>query len=202
MSYPLMRLLTDVVLPLLIPVLIIATRHRAGGAIIASSVLALAIFCLLGFSIGRAAGSDGILNVSVLQLHFFLYSGGDLAALSGWTLALYETVRAQRRQWVAGLTAAGVGSWLALYLASGVGPCVFAALFIPSTSCAPFSPALLVVVFLFVLAGPATTLVYGLRVHRHGQRESISPPGGPDAVLAGEQAEDTDVELEIRAERL
>jgi hypothetical protein len=201
MSFPLMEFLADVVLPLMIPVLIIATRRRAGGAIIAFSAVALAGFSVLGFSIGRAAVGDGILDVSVLQLHFFLYGGGNLAALAGWTLALYDAVRAQRRQWVAGLTAASVGSWLALYLASGAGPCILAGLFIPSSSCAPFSPAILIVVFLFVLAGPATTLAYGLRVGRHAH---IAPTlqGIPSAASAVEQMGDPDAELEIHAEKL
>jgi hypothetical protein len=196
-----MEFLANVVLPLMIPVLIIATRRRPGGAIIAFSVVALAGFSVLGFSVGRAAVSDGFGNESLLELHFLLYGGGNLAALAGWTLALYDAVRMQRRQWVGGLTAAGIGSWLTLFLASGAGPCVLAALFIPSTACAPFSPAILVVVFLFVLAGPATTLAYGLRVDRRAQHASTLP-GLPSAASAGQQMGDPDSELEIRSERL
>lgn len=201
MSFPLLEFVGNVLLPLMIPVVIIAARRRAGGAIVAFAAVALAGFSVLGFSVGRAAVSDGFGNESVVELHFLLYSGGSLAAFAGWTLALYDAVRMQRRQWVGGLTAASIGSWLALFLASGAGPCTFAALFIPDPSCAPFSPAILIVVFFFVLAGPATTIAYGLRAGRHAH---IAPtlPGLPSAVPAGEHMGDLDSELEIRAERL
>lgn len=208
MLYPLEYFLSDslttlliaVLMPLMIPALIIATRRRAGGAIIACAAAALA--CLGALALGLVIAYAGIVREGdpwpVPPL--ILYSAGSLAAFAGWTLALFDAVSRRLGQWLASLTLTSMVSWIVLALVGS--PCLISDLVRPDQVCSPLHPALITAGSVLGLAGPAVSLAYGLRVYRQAQRAQVSPLGSPDAAQDGEQTKEADAELEIRAEPL
>lgn len=200
MSFPLVAFIADVLLPLMIPVLIIATRRRAGGAIVACAAAALICFGMLGFV--AVSNYSGIVREGDPWPvpPTVLYSGGSLGAFAGWTLALYDAVSRRRGRWLAALTLTSVASWTALSLSFD--PCSISELLGHGPECGPLPLFVIAAGLVVALAGPAVSLAYGLRVYRQAQLAHISPSSSLDAALEGEHAEDADAELEMHAEPL
>lgn len=200
-------LLAGVFGPLLIPLIIVVTRKRTNGALIACSAISLLCYGVLWLSL---FGSNStlfpiILSNNLMSLRYLLYVGGNLLMLVAWVLGLHDAARARRGRWLGLLIITG---FLAVAGASfGFNPCELIYFVSGSGSaCAPLSPALIQLAAAVPLAGPIAALVYGVRMRgpRLGATlpadQIVSPPAA--AADSGDANPDADADLELRTERL
>lgn len=194
-------LLAGVFGPLLIPLIIVATRKRANGALIASSAISLLCYGVLWLSL---FGSNStlfplILLDNLMTLRYLLYVGGNLLMLVAWVLGLHDAARARRGRWLGLLVITG---FLAVAGASfGFNPCELIYFVSGSGSaCAPLSPALIQLAAAVPLAGPIAALVYGIRMREPHPTGAL--PSSPIVSTAAVPTDKGDGELEVRTERM
>lgn len=202
---PTVYILAGVIGPLLIPLIIVATRKRANGSLIACSAIALLCYGILWLSL---FGSNGtlfpmILSDSLSSVRYLLYAAGNLLMLVAWVLGLHDAARTRRGRWLGVLvitgfltvagTSFGFNPCELIYLVSGSGGI-----------CGPLNPVLSQLAAAVPLAGPIAALVYGVRTQ--GPRADRTLPAGSiglaRAVSSDSPAADTDTELEVRTEYL
>lgn len=175
MIYPSVQELQFAALCLVIPAAIVLGYRRPNGPMIVCGGAAFGAFVVFWLLLGgvSALASDTPAHYLVLILTFY---GGILLLLASWTLALSTATHARRWRWVGLLTAAGYLSVAAVFFSiSQPDPCIFGAppergLMTPF--CATSFPLMRLLVIACYLAGPAATVVYGLRPGspRHGSR--------------------------------
>jgi hypothetical protein len=202
MSIPVIYLLLAA-LPLVIPLAVIAGQRRPASPIVVSGGGALAAFAAFWLLLGgvwslRGYGSPSLL---VSALVFF---GGILLFVAAWALALAAAARERRWRWLAVLALAGYVSTVAIVvMAAPPDPCLFGpppgvAAESVGFTCIATNPLGQLLVLVAYCAGPAATLVFGLRARIPGLRTDAAVESEPDQVLEPEQ----DSGLEVYRERL
>lgn len=190
-----------ILLPLLIPLVIIVTRKRGNGALIACSVIALLCYGFLWLSLFGSTSTlfPMLLTGTLSPLRYALYIIGNFLMLAAWVLALHDAAQARRGRWLAALVITGFLSVSGTTLLFD--PCELIGLIAgPNAACGPVSPALSQLMAAIPLAGPIAALVYALRAR--GPRPRGATPDGLSVSPLSTPMDDGDGELELRTERL
>lgn len=207
-SFATVYLLTEVFVPLIVPLVIVAARRRPDGPVIAcaaTAIVCIAILWLLAGPQGYFLLFAGPQN-GPFALRLALYAIGNVIGQAAWVLAVYQAALARRGRWIVALAAAQVVASAALLFSAN--PCIWAEATggLGVNGCAPPAPLTLQVISAAWLLGPVAALAYALR-NRVPRRANVPPglAGSPLTALAdgaGDADADADAELEVRAERL
>lgn len=170
--FPSLQQLLIAALCLVIPVAVVLGHRHPNGSIVVCGCAACGTFVVFWLLLG------GINSLSSAQEHFLVsiltFFGGILLLLASWTLALSAAAQTRRWPWVAALSTAGYLSVVTIFFSiSQPDPCIFGS---PPDSefmspvCTTSYPLVKLLVIAGYLAGPAASLVYGLRPDglRHG----------------------------------
>ena len=205
-SFATVYLLSEVFAPLIVPLVIVATRRRADGPLIACA--AMALICIAALWI--LSGPQGSLLIFAgpqdrpLALRLALYAIAGATGQAAWVLAVYHAALARHGRWIAVLTAAQVIVNAAILYSSN--PCIWAAATgsFESIGCAPPAPLTLHLISTARLIGPAAALAYALRGRL--ARRAIADRNlalSPLVVPASSDADsEADADLEVRTEHL